>query len=60
MNPAAVLAAAFAEHWWRDFAPGLGKREPDHGVTIRAMAQLAVERISSSERSTTTCTTRCW
>ena len=26
-----------------------GRREPDHGSTIRAMAQLAVERISSSD-----------
>ena len=48
-NPATVLAAAFADHLVGGFRSVFGKREPDHGSTIRAMAQLAVERISSSD-----------
>ena len=48
-EPAAVLAGAFAEHLVDDFHLVYGKREPDHGSTIRAIAQLAVERISSSD-----------
>ena len=46
---AAVLAGAFAQHLVDDFHLVYGKREPDHGPTIRAIAQLAVERISSSD-----------
>jgi hypothetical protein len=46
---AAVLAAAFAQHLVDDFHLVYGKREPDHGPVIRAMAQLAVERISASD-----------
>ena len=45
----AVLAAAFAQHLVDDFHLVYGTRTPDHGATIRAMAQLAVERISSSD-----------
>ena len=37
------------QHLVDDFHLVYGKREPDHGATIRAMAQLAVERISSSD-----------
>ena len=48
-EPAAVLAGAFAQHLVDDFHLVYGRREPDHGATIRAMAQLAVERISSSD-----------
>jgi hypothetical protein len=48
-NPAAVLAAAFAQHLVDGFHAVYGIRDPDHGPTIRSMAQLAVERISSSD-----------
>ena len=48
-DSAAVLAGAFAQHLVDDFHLVYGKREPDHGATIRAIAQLAVERISSSD-----------
>jgi hypothetical protein len=48
-NPAAVLAAAFADHLADGYRAVFGKRDPDHAPTIRAMAQLAVERISSSD-----------
>ena len=48
-NPATVLAAAFADHLVDGFRMVYGRRDPDHGSTIRAMAQLAVERISSSD-----------
>ncbi|HEX6010200.1 MAG TPA: hypothetical protein VFY87_00045 [Geminicoccaceae bacterium] len=48
-NPAAVLATAFAEHLGDGYRAVFGKLEPDHAPTIRAMAQLAVERISSSD-----------
>ena len=46
---AAVLAGAFAEHLVNDFHLVYGRRTPDHGPIIRAMAQLAVERLSSSD-----------
>jgi hypothetical protein len=46
---AAVLAGAFAQHLVDDFHLVYGKRDPDHGPTIRAMAHLAVERISASD-----------
>jgi hypothetical protein len=46
---AAVLAGAFAEHLVDDFHLVYGRRNPDHGPIIRAMAQLAVERLSSSD-----------
>jgi hypothetical protein len=48
-NPAAVLATAFAEHLVDGYRTVYGHRVPDHGPIIRAMAQLAVERISSSD-----------
>ena len=48
-EPAAVLASAFAEHLSDGYHLVYGKRDPDYGATIRAMAQLAVERISSSD-----------
>ncbi|MEK0083860.1 metal-dependent phosphohydrolase [Benzoatithermus flavus] len=48
-NPAAVLAAAFAEHLVDGYRTVYGNREPDHSPIIRSMAQLAVERISSSD-----------
>jgi hypothetical protein len=48
-NPAAVLATAFADHLVDGFRTVFGRREPDHAFTIRAMAHLAVERISSSD-----------
>ncbi len=48
-NPASVLATAFAEHLVDGYRAVFGKRNPDHGATIRAIAQLAVERISSSD-----------
>ena len=48
-NPATVLATAFAEHLVDSYRAVFGKRDPDYGSTIRAMAQLAVERISSSD-----------
>ena len=40
---------AFADHLVDGYRAVYGKRDPDHGSTIRAMAQLAVERISSSD-----------
>ena len=48
-NPALVLAVAFADHLVGGFRGVYGRRDPDYGSTIRAMAQLAVERISSSD-----------
>ena len=48
-NPATVLATAFADHLVDGFRMVYGRRDPDHGSTIRAMAHLAVERISSSD-----------
>jgi hypothetical protein len=48
-EPAAVLAKAFADHLAEGFHGVYGMRAPDFGSTIRAMAQLAVERISSSD-----------
>ena len=48
-NPATVLATAFADHLVDGYRMVYGRRDPDHGSTIRAMAQLAVERISSSD-----------
>ena len=40
---------AFADHLVEGYRAVYGKRDPDHGSIIRAMAQLAVERISSSD-----------
>ena len=48
-EPASVLAGAFADHLVEGYRAVYGKRPPDQGSVIRAMAQLAVERISSSD-----------
>jgi hypothetical protein len=48
-EPAAVLACAFAQHLVEGYHLVFGRRDPDYGATLRAMAQLAVERISSSD-----------
>lgn len=48
-NPAAVLAGAFADYLVDGYRALFGRREPDHAPTIRSMAQLAIERISSSD-----------
>ena len=48
-EPASVLAGAFADHLVEGYRAVYGKRQPDQGSVIRAMAQLAVERISSSD-----------
>ena len=46
---ASVLANAFAQHLVDGYRLVYGKRDPDYGSTLRAMAHLAVERISSSD-----------
>ena len=48
-EPASVLAGAFADYLVEGYRAVYGKRQPDQGSVIRAMAQLAVERISSSD-----------
>ena len=48
-EPAAVLASAFAQHLVDGFYEVYGRRDPDHGPVIGAMARLAVERISASD-----------
>lgn len=48
--PAAVLASAFADYLVDSYERVFGRRcQPEHGSTIRAMAQLAIERISSTD-----------
>ena len=46
---ASVLANAFAQHLVDGYRLVYGKRDPDYGSTLRAMAHLSVERISSSD-----------
>ncbi|MFO1047229.1 MAG: hypothetical protein U1E52_04935 [Geminicoccaceae bacterium] len=46
---ASVLANAFAQHLVDGYRLVYGRRDPDYGATLRAMAHLAVERISSSD-----------
>lgn len=46
---ASVLANAFAQHLVDGYRLVYGRRDPDYGSTLRAMAHLAVERISSSD-----------
>jgi len=48
-NPATVLASAFGEHLAETYRSVYGRADPDYGSVIRGMAQLAVERISSSD-----------
>ena len=48
-EPDSVLAGAFADHLVEGYRSVFGKLEPDYGSVIHAMAQLAVERISSSD-----------
>lgn len=48
-DPAVVLARAFGDYLAKAYHTVYGVRDPDHGSTIRAMAQLAVERISSTD-----------
>lgn len=48
-EPASVLAAAFGQHLVDGYHLVFGKRDPDYAATLRAMAHLAVERISSSD-----------
>ena len=48
-EPASVLAAAFGQHLVEGYQLMFGRRDRDHGATLRAMAHLAVERISSSD-----------
>lgn len=48
-NPAVVLATSFGDHLAESYRTVFGKADPDYGAVIRAMARLAVERISSSD-----------
>ncbi|MGD9507939.1 MAG: metal-dependent phosphohydrolase [Geminicoccaceae bacterium] len=48
-EPASVLAAAFGQHLVDGYHLVFGQRDPDYAATLRAMAHLAVERISSSD-----------
>lgn len=48
-NPAVVLACAFGDYLADSYRTVYGKADPDFGSLIRAMARLAVERISSSD-----------
>lgn len=48
-NPTCVLASAFGDYLADSYRTVFGQRERDYGVVIRAMARLAVERISSSD-----------
>lgn len=47
--PAQVLARSFGEFLAEGYRSVFGHREPDHAPTIQAVAQLAIERISSSD-----------
>lgn len=48
--PAAVLASTFADYLVQGFESVYGRGcEPNHSSTIRSMAQLAIERISSTD-----------
>ena len=48
-NPAVVLASAFGDYLAESFRDVYGRRDPDYGAIIGAMARLVIERISSSD-----------